>query len=140
MPSWATSVPPEPLEGDTCPPERDAYSSLCGRSGAPAPPPPPRHEGCTGVEIAERIELPPALEKAWHARGYYGSLSHNSKAIYQRYLGWYDSNPAHLWDPPALAGKSLQELGIGVEGDPALLTRLFSYVTKPDPRFPVVTP
>ena len=58
--------------------------------------------GLTGSEIAERIQLPPALESAWHTHGYYGSVSHNVKAIYQRYLGWYDGNPAHLWQhPPA---------------------------------------
>jgi len=43
------------------------------------------------------IEMPPALEGAWHTHGYYGSVSHNVKAIYQRYLGWYDGNPARLW-------------------------------------------
>jgi alkyl sulfatase BDS1-like metallo-beta-lactamase superfamily hydrolase len=53
--------------------------------------------GLTGSEIAEAMVLPPALENAWHARGYYGSVSHNVKAIYQLYLGWYDGNPAHLW-------------------------------------------
>lgn len=55
------------------------------------------NQGLTGSEIAEEIVLPPALERAWHARGYYGSVSHNVKAIYQRYMGWYDGNPAHLW-------------------------------------------
>ncbi|GAA3011423.1 alkyl sulfatase dimerization domain-containing protein [Streptomyces drozdowiczii] len=56
--------------------------------------------GRTGIEIAEEIELPPALEKAWHVRGYYGSVSHNVKTIYQRYMGWFDGNPAHLWQHP----------------------------------------
>ena len=55
------------------------------------------NKGMTGIEIAEAMEMPPALERAWHARGYYGSVSHNVKAIYQRYMGWYDGNPAHLW-------------------------------------------
>jgi alkyl sulfatase BDS1-like metallo-beta-lactamase superfamily hydrolase len=64
------------------------------------------NQGLTGIEIAEVIALPPALERAWHARGYYGSVSHNVKAIYQRYLGWYDGNPAHLWElPPVEAGR-----------------------------------
>ena len=44
--------------------------------------------------------MPPALEKAWHARGYYGSVSHNVKAVYQRYMGWFDGNPARLWPHP----------------------------------------
>ena len=56
------------------------------------------NKGLVGAEIAEEIALPPALENAWHARGYYGSVSHNVKAIYQRYMGWYDGNPAHLWE------------------------------------------
>jgi alkyl sulfatase BDS1-like metallo-beta-lactamase superfamily hydrolase len=55
------------------------------------------NQGLNGTEIAEAIQLPPALEQAWHARGYYGSVSHNVKAIYQRYMGWYDGNPARLW-------------------------------------------
>jgi alkyl sulfatase BDS1-like metallo-beta-lactamase superfamily hydrolase len=58
------------------------------------------NKGLTGSEIAEAIQMPPALEHAWHARGYYGSVSHNVKAIYQRYMGWYDGNPAHLWQYP----------------------------------------
>jgi alkyl sulfatase BDS1-like metallo-beta-lactamase superfamily hydrolase len=58
------------------------------------------NSGATGAEIAEQIELPPALENAWHARGYYGSVSHNVKAIYQRYMGWFDAVPAHLWEHP----------------------------------------
>ncbi|MGX7678722.1 alkyl/aryl-sulfatase [Jatrophihabitans sp. DSM 45814] len=56
------------------------------------------NKGLVGPEIAEAILLPPALENAWHTRGYYGSVSHNVKAIYQRYLGWFDGNPAHLWE------------------------------------------
>ncbi|MFK0152592.1 alkyl/aryl-sulfatase [Streptomyces sp. NPDC090493] len=64
------------------------------------------NQGLTGPEIAERMELPPALERAWHTHGYYGSVSHNTKAVYQRYLGWFDGNPAHLWEhPPAEAAK-----------------------------------
>ncbi len=55
------------------------------------------NQGMQGAEIAEAIQLPPALENAWHARGYYGSVSHNVKAIYQRYMGWFDGNPARLW-------------------------------------------
>jgi alkyl sulfatase BDS1-like metallo-beta-lactamase superfamily hydrolase len=56
--------------------------------------------GMVGSEIAEAMQLPPALERAWHTRGYYGSVSHNVKAIYQRYMGWYDGNPANLWQHP----------------------------------------
>ncbi|MGW2849492.1 alkyl sulfatase dimerization domain-containing protein [Streptomyces sp. NPDC001274] len=46
------------------------------------------------------------MENAWHTRGYYGSVSHNLKAVYQRYMGWFDGNPAHLWQhPPAEAAR-----------------------------------
>jgi alkyl sulfatase BDS1-like metallo-beta-lactamase superfamily hydrolase len=71
------------------------------------------NQGMTGAEIAEVIELPPALENAWNARGYYGSVSHNVKAIYQRYMGWFDGNPARLWPhpPAALAERYVTALG-----------------------------
>ena len=57
--------------------------------------------GATGIEIAEDFQLPQVLDDAWHARGYYGSVSHNVKAIYQRYLGWFDGHPKPLWQHPA---------------------------------------
>ncbi|TVR26421.1 MAG: MBL fold metallo-hydrolase [Ilumatobacter sp.] len=58
------------------------------------------NQGYTGAEIAELLETPPALAQQWHTHGYYGSVSHNVKAIYQRYMGWYDANPANLWPHP----------------------------------------
>ncbi|MFZ3565866.1 alkyl/aryl-sulfatase [Streptomyces sp. BH097] len=74
------------------------------------------NKGWTGAEIAEHLELPPALENAWNARGYYGSVSHNLKAIYQRYMGWFDGNPAHLWQhPPVEAGKRYVEFMGGAD-------------------------
>jgi alkyl sulfatase BDS1-like metallo-beta-lactamase superfamily hydrolase len=74
------------------------------------------NKGLIGSEIAEQITLPPALEDAWHTRGYYGSVSHNVKAIYQRYLGWFDGNPAHLWEhTPVEKGKRYVELGGGAD-------------------------
>ncbi|CAN5599925.1 alkyl sulfatase dimerization domain-containing protein [soil metagenome] len=71
------------------------------------------NQGLTGAEIAELIQLPPALENAWHARGYYGTVSHNVKAIYQRYMGWFDGNPARLWPhpPAALAERYVAAIG-----------------------------
>ena len=64
------------------------------------------NQGLVGAEIAERFEMPPALAAAWHTHGYYGSVSHNVKAIYQRYMGWYDGNPANLWaHPPVEAAR-----------------------------------
>ncbi len=58
------------------------------------------NQGYVGAEIAEMITMPPALTRSWSTRGYYGSVSHNVKAVYQRYMGWFDGNPAHLWEHP----------------------------------------
>ena len=64
------------------------------------------NHGYRSAEIAERLALPKGLEREWHVRGYYGTFSHNAKAIYQRYLGWYDANPANLNPlPPAERAK-----------------------------------
>lgn len=54
------------------------------------------NEGMGPVEIAETLTMPPGLENDWSVRGYYGTLSQNSRAVYQRYIGWYDGNPADL--------------------------------------------
>jgi alkyl sulfatase BDS1-like metallo-beta-lactamase superfamily hydrolase len=54
------------------------------------------NHGLTSTEIAEQLKLPPSLANDWASRGYYGTLSHNAKAVYQFYLGWYDGNPADL--------------------------------------------
>ncbi|MDR3662041.1 MAG: alkyl sulfatase dimerization domain-containing protein [Mycobacterium sp.] len=61
------------------------------------------NQGYTGIEIAETFQMPPALERAWHTHGYYGSVSHNVKAVYQRYMGWFDGNPGRLWQHPPAA-------------------------------------
>lgn len=52
--------------------------------------------GYTPREIAERLKLPDSLAGNFHLRGYYGTLSHNSKAVYQHYFGWYQGNPSQL--------------------------------------------
>ncbi len=52
--------------------------------------------GKTPDEIAEQITLPASLSGNFSTRGYYGSIRHNVRAIYQHYLGWYDANPATL--------------------------------------------
>jgi alkyl sulfatase BDS1-like metallo-beta-lactamase superfamily hydrolase len=54
------------------------------------------NQGMTQSEIAEAIKAPPAISDQWFNKGYYGTYSHNSKAVYQRYLGWYDAVPANL--------------------------------------------
>ncbi|SKB03871.1 alkyl/aryl-sulfatase [Aeromicrobium choanae] len=85
------------------------------------------NQGMVGPEIAEAIELPPALENAWHARGYYGSVSHNVKAIYQRYLGWFDGNPAHLWEHvPVERAKRYVRLAGGIDAIVAAAEEAFA--------------
>jgi alkyl sulfatase BDS1-like metallo-beta-lactamase superfamily hydrolase len=60
--------------------------------------------GYTGEEISEIIKLPASLENEWSTRGYYGTLRHNSRAVYQRYMGWYTGNPSDLNNlPPEMA-------------------------------------
>ncbi|EOH0514338.1 MBL fold metallo-hydrolase [Vibrio fluvialis] len=58
------------------------------------------NQGYTGEEISEIIKLPKTLENNWSTRGYYGTLRHNSRAVYQRYMGWYDGNPSDLNNLP----------------------------------------
>ncbi|MFC4117068.1 alkyl/aryl-sulfatase [Nonomuraea zeae] len=91
------------------------------------------NKGMTGTEIAEAMRMPPALEQAWHTHGYYGSVSHNVKAIYQRYLGWFDGNPAHLWEhPPVEQARRYVECMGGREGVLAFARR---YIDDGDLRF-----
>lgn len=68
------------------------------------------NKGLTMNEIAESLTLPPSLANEWYNRGYYGSVSHNAKAVYQRYMGWYSSNPADLDPlPPVVVAKKYVE-------------------------------
>ncbi len=67
-------------------------------------------KGWRPAEIAEVVDLPPGLAERWSVRGYYGSVSHNVKAVYQRYLSWYDGNPCNLHPlPPAPAARKFVE-------------------------------
>ena len=69
--------------------------------------------GLKPAEIAETMRLPPGLERRWHARGFYGTVSHNVKAIYQKYLSWYDAHPAnlHALPPVQAARKTIAYMG-----------------------------
>lgn len=71
------------------------------------------NQGLTENEIANKIKLPDALAKNWYTRQYYGTVAHNSKAVYQRFMGWYDANPVHLGalDPSESAKKYVEYLG-----------------------------
>jgi alkyl sulfatase BDS1-like metallo-beta-lactamase superfamily hydrolase len=71
------------------------------------------NKGMTQAEIAEAIKPPPAISGQWFNKGYYGTYSHNSKAVYQRYLGWYDAVPANLnpWPAEIRAKKYVAAMG-----------------------------
>lgn len=72
--------------------------------------------GLKPAEIAEGMTLPTGLTQRWHARGYYGTVSHNVKAVYQRYLSWYDAHPANLHSlPPVPAAKKYVDYMGGME-------------------------
>ncbi|MES5822913.1 alkyl sulfatase dimerization domain-containing protein [Streptomyces sp. RG80] len=89
--------------------------------------------GMTGREIAEEFRLPPALAEVWANRGYYGSVSHNVKGIYQRYMGWFDANPAHLWEHPPVAEAKRYVKALG--GMTRALSAARSFVRDGDLRF-----
>lgn len=77
--------------------------------------------GYTGEEISEKIVLPPELNDFWPNRGYYGTLRHNSRAVYQRYMGWYSGNPSDLDNlPPEMVGPKYVEF---MGGEQALLKK-----------------
>ncbi len=83
------------------------------------------NDGLRPREIAERLTLPPQLASSISAQGFYGSLSHNVKGIYQRYLGWYDSNPSNLWLlPEATSAAKWVEVAGGVDAAVAAAERL----------------
>lgn len=71
------------------------------------------NKGHLAGDIAENIKLPKSLDQEWYARGYYGTLKHNARAIYQRYMGWYDANPANLdpLPPQQNAAKTISYMG-----------------------------
>jgi alkyl sulfatase BDS1-like metallo-beta-lactamase superfamily hydrolase len=74
------------------------------------------NHGLTPVEIAEQVELPPELATHWALRPYYGTMNHNVKATYSKYLGWFDGNPANLHThPPEYAAKKYVELMGGAD-------------------------
>lgn len=74
------------------------------------------NKGLTGEEIADRLTLPPVLAKEWYNHGFYGNVSFNSRAVYQRYMGWYEGNPVQLAPlPPERAGARYVEAMGGAE-------------------------
>jgi alkyl sulfatase BDS1-like metallo-beta-lactamase superfamily hydrolase len=91
------------------------------------------NQGYVPSEIAEMIEVPPALDAQWHTHGYYGTVSHDVKGIYQRYLGWWDCNPAHYWQhpPQAAAVRYVETIG----GIDATVAKARQYADRGDLRF-----
>ncbi|MGH1491622.1 MAG: alkyl/aryl-sulfatase [Acidimicrobiales bacterium] len=74
------------------------------------------NNGKVPTEIAAELEMPTEFTES-HVRGYYGTVSHNVRSVYNRYLGWYDGNPAHLDPlPPVDGGKKYVEFMGGADG------------------------
>ncbi len=93
------------------------------------------NHGYTAVEIAEMLTMPPEFTAESHTVGYYGHLVHNIKAVYQRYLSWYDGNPANLWKlPPVEGGQRYVELAGGAD---ALLEKAQRWFDQGDYRWVV---
>ncbi len=90
--------------------QRDAYRYLHDQTMRLA------NHGLTPLEIAEELEMPESLAAEFHTRGYYGTVNHNAKAVYQYYLGWFDGNPAHLHGhPPVEAARRYVEFMGGAD-------------------------
>ncbi len=90
--------------------------------------------GLTPDEIAEELELPPALQASFSNRGYYGTVKHNARAVYQAYLGWFTGNPARLDPLPDVetARRQIALMG-GVERVVAEAERLFDEASSAPP-------
>jgi alkyl sulfatase BDS1-like metallo-beta-lactamase superfamily hydrolase len=91
------------------------------------------NKGMAGIEIAEQLQLPPALRQEWYAGEFYGCLSQNVKGIYQRYMTWFDGNPANIWKhPPKEEGKRYIDCMGGVE---AVIEKAKEFANRGDLRF-----
>ncbi len=73
------------------------------------------NKGYTSTEIAKELTIPEKLEKNWYTRQYYGTVAHDAKAVYQKYMGWYDANPVNLnkMTPEESAKKWVEYLDAG---------------------------
>ena len=78
-------------------------------------------QGYTPGEIADALEMPKSLRESFPNRGYYGTVKHNARAVYQRYFGWYDGNPAHL--DPLPPSESARRYIDAMGGADAVMTR-----------------
>ncbi|KAJ5933641.1 beta-lactamase domain-containing protein [Penicillium verhagenii] len=91
------------------------------------------NDGKTPIEIAEEIQMPPTLIARTNLRGYYGSVSHNVKAVYDHYMGWFNANPAYLW--PLTPVDEATELVKCMGGSQSLLEKAQAYHTDKNLRF-----
>lgn len=74
------------------------------------------NQGLTPDDIAAQLKMPAAYAHQSHVQGYYGTVSHNVRSVYDRYLGWYDGNPSKLNPhPPVEAGKRYVEMMGGAD-------------------------
>jgi alkyl sulfatase BDS1-like metallo-beta-lactamase superfamily hydrolase len=92
------------------------------------------NQGLTPLEIADSIKkLPGSLDQKWYTRGYYGSLSFNTRAVYQRYMGFYDGNPANLNPLPPVdtAKRTVEAMG----GESAVLEKMRGAIAKGEYRW-----
>ncbi|KAF7874816.1 hypothetical protein EAF04_001990 [Stromatinia cepivora] len=91
------------------------------------------NDGQTPLEIAENIQMPPTLSTKTNLQGYYGSISHNAKAVYDKYMGWFNGNPAYLWplQPTDEATEFVKCMG----GNQAVLNLANGYITNNNLRF-----
>lgn len=105
------------------------------------------NHGYTMVEIGEMVSLPPSLEANWASHGYYGSVNHNAKSVYNFHLGWFNANPATLNElPPAEAAKRYVEFMGGADavlakakqsfdkGDYRWVAQVVNHVVLADPK------
>ncbi|OBT72590.1 hypothetical protein VF21_08155 [Pseudogymnoascus sp. 05NY08] len=91
------------------------------------------NQGWNGTEIAERMVLPPSLSREWHTQGFYGTVSHNVKAIYQRYMTWFDGSAENLWKwPPKEEGARYVACMGGVE---EVFKKSQAFISQGDLRF-----
>ncbi|MCE4546039.1 MULTISPECIES: alkyl/aryl-sulfatase [unclassified Caballeronia] len=89
--------------------------------------------GYTMDEIGDMVKLPPSLDKEWYNHGYYGTVVHDAKAVYQRYMGWYSGNPADLHPlPPVETAKRTMDFMGGV---PAVMKKAQDAYAKGDYRW-----
>ncbi len=91
------------------------------------------NKGYVGEEISEMLELPQSLGHVWANRGYYGTLEHNSRAVYQRYMGWYSGHPSDLNNlaPEQAAKRYVEYMG----GEDAILKKAAEDFAKGEYRF-----